>query len=70
MKTSEIRNLADDQLVKKIEETKQELFKLRVQVSTQQLTKVSEINRTRKLIARLNTVLKENQLGIRSKEIA
>jgi large subunit ribosomal protein L29 len=71
MKTSEIRNLNDDQIVKKIEESRQELFNLKVRVSTQQLTKVSEINRVRKLIARLSTVLKENQLrDIRSKEIA
>jgi len=70
MKTSEIRNLNDDQIVKKIEESRQELFNLRVQVSTQQLTKVTEINRVRKLIARLRTILKENQLRDRSKEIA
>jgi len=70
MKTSEIRNLNDDQIVKKIEESRQELFNLRVQVSTQQLTKVTEISRVRKLIARLRTILKENQLKDRSKEIA
>ena len=70
MKTSEIRKLNDDQIVKKIEESRQELFNLRVQVSTQQLTKVTEISRVRKLIARLRTILKENQLRDRSKEIA
>ncbi len=70
MNTSEIRNLNDDQIVKKIEESRQELFNLRVQVSTQQLTKVTEISRVRKLIARLRTILKENQLRDRSKEIA
>ncbi len=70
MKTSEIRNLNDDQIFKKIEESRQELFNLRVQVSTQQLTKVTEISRVRKLIARLRTILKENQLRDRSKEIA
>jgi len=70
MKTSEIRNLNDDQIVKKIEESRQELFNLRVQVSTQQLTKVTEISRVRKLIARMRTILKENQLRDRSKEIA
>ena len=70
MKTSEIRNLNDDQIVKKIEESRQELFNLRVQVSTQQLTKVTEISRVRKLIARLRTILKENHLRDRSKEIA
>ena len=70
MKTSEIRNLNDDQIVKKIEESRQELFNLRVQVSTQQLTKVTEISRVRKLIARIRTILKENQLKDRSKEIA
>ena len=70
MKTSEIRNLNDDQIVKKIEESRQELFNLRVQVSTQQLTKVTEISRVRKLIARLRTILKENQQRERSKKIA
>ena len=70
MKASEIRNLNADQIVKKIEESRQELFNLRVQVSTQQLTKVTEISRVRKLIARLRTILKENQLRDRSKEIA
>ena len=70
MKTSEIRNLNDDQIVKKIEESRQKLFNLRVQVSTQQLTKVTEISRVRKLIARLRTILKENQLRDRSKESA
>ena len=70
MKTSEIRNLNDDQIVKKIEESRQELFNLRVQVSTQQLTKVTEISRVRKLIARMRTILKENQLRDGSKEIA
>jgi len=67
MKTSEIRNLNDEQILKKIEESRMQLFNLRVQVSTQQQTRVSEIGRVRKLIARLNTVLTENQLGIRSK---
>ncbi len=62
MKTSEIRNLNTDQIAKKIEESRQELFNLRIQVSTQQLTKVSEINRVRKLIARLCTVQRENEL--------
>ncbi|HSG32330.1 MAG TPA: 50S ribosomal protein L29 [Thermodesulfobacteriota bacterium] len=62
MKISEIRNLSSDQIAKKLEESKNELFNIRVQVSTQQNTKVSEVGRVRKLIARLNTVQRENEL--------
>ncbi|NIP39847.1 MAG: 50S ribosomal protein L29 [Candidatus Dadabacteria bacterium] len=62
MKISEIRNLSADQIAKKIEESRVELFNLRVQVSTQQNTKVSDISRVRKLIARLNTVRRESEL--------
>ncbi|NIS09662.1 MAG: 50S ribosomal protein L29 [Candidatus Dadabacteria bacterium] len=62
MKIGEIRNLSSDQIAKKLEESKNELFNIRVQVSTQQNTKVSEIGRVRKLIARLNTVQRENEL--------
>lgn len=62
MKVNEIRNLTTDEIVKKIEETKEELFNLRFQQATGNLEKPSRIRDLRKLIARLKTVLHEREL--------
>ncbi len=62
MKVNEIRNLTTDEIVKKIEETKEELFNLRFQQATGNLEKPSRIKELRKLIARLKTVLHEREL--------
>ncbi len=62
MKVNEIRNLTTDEIVKKIEETKEELFNLRFQQATGNLEKPSRIKDLRKLIARLKTVLHEREL--------
>ena len=62
MKVNEIRNLTTDEIVKKIEETKEELFNLRFQQATGNLEKPSRIKELRKLIARLKTVLSEREL--------
>ena len=66
MTAAEIRNLNTEQILKKIEDTREELFKVKIQVSTQQFTKVSEINRLKKIISRLLTVYKEKQQEARS----
>ncbi len=66
MNAGEIRNLNEEQIIKKLDESRNELFKLKIQVSTQQLTKVSEIKRVRRLIARLNTVYNEKLHKARS----
>jgi len=66
MNAGEIRNLNEEQIIKKLDESRNELFKLKIQVSTQQLTKVSEIKRVRRLIARLNTVYNEKLHEARS----
>ena len=62
MKVNEIRNLTTDEIVKKIEETKEELFNLRFQQATGNLEKPSRIKELRKFIARLKTVLHEREL--------
>lgn len=62
MKVNDIRNLTTDEIVKKIEETKEELFNLRFQQATGNLEKPSRIKELRKFIARLKTVLHEREL--------
>ena len=62
MKNSEIRELTNEEIIKKIEESKEELFNLRFQQATGSLEKPSRINELRKLVARMKTILREREL--------
>ena len=62
MTNKEIRDLTNEQIVKKIEEYKEELFNLRFNQATGNLEKPSRINELRKLVARMKTVLREREL--------
>jgi large subunit ribosomal protein L29 len=64
LKTSEIRNIGDGELKKQLQEAHQELFNLRFRAATRQLSNHREIPKVRKKIARLNTIIKERELGI------
>ena len=65
MNTEEIRALSDDELEKHLEESHKELFDLRFRLATKQLVNHREIRRVKKNIARLKTIMKERELGIR-----
>ena len=62
MKAKEIRNLSTDELNKKLEELKKDLFMLRMQHATNQLDNPMRLNAVKKDIARVKTVLKEKEL--------
>ena len=62
MKNSEIRKLTTEQINKKIDETKEELFNLRMKQATGTLENPSRIRELRKLVARLKTILKEREI--------
>ncbi len=59
MKTSEIREMSIEDINKKIVEIKNELFELRMKQATGNLEKPHMINKLRKDVARLKTVLTE-----------
>jgi len=61
----EYRNMSAANLNKELEESHQELFNLRLRVSTKQLANHREVRRVRRKIARLKTLLSEKELGIR-----
>ena len=65
MKVKDIRALGDGELKKQLEEAHKELFDLQFRAATKQLKNHRELPQTRKKIARLETVAKERQLGIR-----
>lgn len=65
MKVDELRTLSTEDIKKHITESQQELLNLRFRLTTRQLVNHREIVRVRKNIARLETVLRERELGIR-----
>lgn len=65
VKASEIREMTDEELVRKIADSKDELFRLRFQLATGQLDNVMKIKEVRHRIARLKTILRERELGIK-----
>ncbi len=63
MKVKEIRELSTEDIQAKIKENKEELFNLRFQQATGSLEKPSRIRELRHDVARMNTVLRERELG-------
>ena len=62
MKANEIRNLSVDELGKKLDELKKDLFMLRMQHATNHLDNPIKISNVRRDIARVKTVLRQKQL--------
>lgn len=62
MKTNEIRKLSTEEINKKIAESKEELFNLRMKQATGNLENPSRIRELRKTVARLKTILREREL--------
>jgi len=63
LKTSEVRALGDEELMRKLEEAHEELFNLRFRLATRQLGNHREIPRVKRKIARIKTILTERELG-------
>ncbi|MFZ5942537.1 MAG: 50S ribosomal protein L29 [Bacillota bacterium] len=62
MKANKLRDLTVDELVRKVDNLKEELFNLRFQMATGQLENPMRINEVKKDIARAKTVLREREL--------
>jgi len=65
VKIEEMRAFGTEEIKKKMEEAYQELFNLKLRAATRQLANNREIPIVRKTIARMKTILKERELGIR-----
>jgi large subunit ribosomal protein L29 len=63
MKITEIRALATPEIETKLDDAREELFKLRFQFKAGQLTDYSRLRATRREIARCSTVLRERELA-------
>ena len=63
MKASEIRELTADELNSKLQDLKAELFNLRFQLAINQLDNHMRISAVKRDIARVKTVIRENELS-------
>lgn len=63
MQIKDIRELSTADMVEKEKEFKQELFNLRFQLATGQLENTARLRHVRKSIARIKTVLREQELS-------
>jgi len=64
MKAKEFRDLSVEELHDKEKELKQELFNLRFQKATGQLGNTATISKTKKNLARVKTVLREQSTSV------
>lgn len=62
MKSKEIREMTVDELQSKLVSLKEELFNLRFQLATGQLDNPMRVKDVRKSIARIKTILHEQEL--------
>ena len=61
MKVKEIRNMSSEELIKKADDLKGELFNLRFRLATGQLDNPQSIKMVKKDIARIKTIIRERQ---------
>jgi large subunit ribosomal protein L29 len=62
--TSALAELSEERLVEELRKAKEELFNLRFQSATGQLESHGRLKAVRRDIARIYTIMRENELGI------
>lgn len=60
---AELRELADDELVERLDDNREELFNLRFQVVTGQLDNPRRLGEVKREIARILTVQREREIA-------
>lgn len=63
MNAFDLRKLTYKELGEKLDESKEELFNLRFQLVTNQLDNTSRIKQVKQDIARINTVMREQEIA-------
>lgn len=67
MKTNEIRELSNKELVHRLEEISEDIFKLRFRVMANVTDKPANIRKSKIEKARILTIMRERELGINDK---
>jgi len=68
MKTVDLRSMSDEQLELSFKEVVKNLFHLRFQSATDRLETPSEIQKAKKDVARIKTIVRERSLSIRGQK--
>ena len=63
VKTEEIRALSNEELAKRLQEARQEVFNLRLRLASRQLEDTSVMSRSRREVARLLTLRRERAMA-------
>jgi large subunit ribosomal protein L29 len=63
MKASEIKDLSMEEMLRKLDDLKEELFNLRFQHETGQLENPQKMKQAKRDIARVKTVIKQSELN-------
>ena len=64
MKAQEIKKLSVEELTKKLDELKKDLFMLRMQHATNQLDNPMQLANVKKDIARIKTIIREKETNV------
>jgi large subunit ribosomal protein L29 len=70
MKSSELREMSDEQLTHEARQAQQELFRMRFQSATERLDAPSNLTKLRRTIARIKTVQREREIAADNKQKA
>ena len=60
-KVNELRDMSDEQLGLTLKEANENLFRLKIQQQTEKLDAPSELRKSRRLVARIKTLLHQRQ---------
>jgi large subunit ribosomal protein L29 len=63
MKASEIKDLSMEEMLRKVDDLKEELFNLRFQHETGQLENPQKMKQTKRNIARVKTIIKQSEVN-------
>ena len=63
MKATDVKEMSVDEMNNKLEDLKQELFNLRFQLAVNQLENTARLKAVKKDIARIKTVLREQEIN-------
>ena len=66
-KASELREMSDEQLGLALKEAAEKLFHLRIKAQTERLDTPTELQKNRRLMARVKTILRERELKAAAK---
>ncbi|MBN2296839.1 MAG: 50S ribosomal protein L29 [Pirellulales bacterium] len=62
-KAKELREMSDEQLQLTLKDTRETLFRRRIQAQTERLDAPSELRKNRRLIARIKTIQRQREMA-------